>query len=161
MPLGAVVPPTTKQKQGAAGEQAVCQRVPCPSCGKARHLTRLPPNFQCADVICKFCGFLAQVKTAALGAGQTELPDKIPGAAWGPQQEQIVAGIYHGLFLVGLSPAGRLVLIDYVPPHILQGSPEVFEPRNPLRPTAKRHGWTGFVLNLKKLPKIGIKRVYP
>lgn len=90
-----------------------------------------------------------------------ELPDRIPGAAWGPQHDQMIAGIFHGLYIAGFTGRKRLVRIDYVPAHVLQASPEVFEPKAPLGPTAKRAGWQGFTYNLAKLPEIGIKRVYP
>jgi hypothetical protein len=153
--------PTARQTLGKRGEKAVAERVPCPRCNKPRHLTRLQANFQCADLICKFCGFLAQVKTTTLADGSEDLPKRILGAAWGPQHEQIMAGIYHGLFLVGYSRRGSLRRIDYVPAHILQTAPEVFEPRSPLSAKAKRAGWRGFNYNLEKIPPIGINRVYP
>jgi Dam-replacing family len=152
---------TARQHLGSKGEQAVSSNVPCPRCNRARHLAKLQANFQCADLICKFCGYLAQGKATTLADGPDELPKRILGAAWGPQHEQIVAGIYHGLYIVGYSPSGGLVRIDYVPAHILQTCPEVFEPRNPLGATAKRAGWRGFNYNLEKLPAIGIKQVYP
>ena len=155
------VVPTPKQLLGAKGETAVSKHVNCPRCGRKRHLTRLPRNFQCADVICKFCGYLAQVKAVTLAQGSDELPRRVPGAAWGPQQEQMLAGIFHGLYFVGFSPKKKLVRIDYVPGHALQASPKVFEPRKPLGPKAKRAGWTGFTYNLENLPPIGIRRVYP
>jgi hypothetical protein len=137
----------------------VGRHVPCPRCNKPRHLAKLQRNFQCADLICKFCGYLAQVKAATLSG--TTRPDRVLGAAWAPQHEQIIAGIYHGLFIVGFSQVGRLVRIDYIPAHILQTTPEIFEPRNPLRPTAKRAGWQGFNYNLTKVPPVGISQVYP
>ncbi|OGO59378.1 MAG: hypothetical protein A2V85_08575 [Chloroflexi bacterium RBG_16_72_14] len=133
--------------------------MPCPRCGKARHLTPLRANFQCADLICKFCGFLAQVKALTLIDG--ELPDHVLGAAWGPQHEQIVAGIFQPLFLVGFSSGAELLSIDYVPAHILQATPSVFEPRKPLGKTARRAGWQGFLYNISLLPPIGIVRLYP
>lgn len=152
--------PTAKQKLGEKGERAVREKVPCPRCNRPRHLSRLPVNFQCADVICRFCGYLAQVKAVTLQEGSTELPNRILGAAWGPQQEQIVADIYHGLYVAGFTKSGRLVRIDYVPAHILRVTPEVFEPREPLKETAKRAGWQGFNYNLTKLPQIGIQTVF-
>jgi hypothetical protein len=150
---------TSRQKLGEKGELAVSRRVPCPRCNRPRHLAKLQRNFQCADLICKFCGFLAQVKAVTIKGD--ELPDRILGAAWGPQHEQLIAGIFHGLYIVGFSDTQRLVRIDYVPAHVLQASPQVFEPRAPLKETAQRAGWQGFVYNLAKLPEIGVKRVYP
>jgi hypothetical protein len=154
--------PTARQDLGKRGEIAVCRQAVCPRCNRVRHFKQLPVNFECADIICKFCGFLAQVKTARLSDGATEFPDRIMGAAWGPQQDRILAGIYHGIYLVGYRQDGKtLVRIDFVPPHIIQATPSAFEPRKPLRKTAKRAGWTGFMLNVSVLPKVGISRVYP
>ena len=91
----------------------------------------------------QFCGFLAQVKAFTLVDGSEELPLRVMGAAWRPQQEQMIAGIFHGLYLVGFSTKNKLVRIDYIPAHVLQASPRAFEPRKPLKTTAKRAGWTG------------------
>ena len=124
---------TARQQLGIKGEKAVCDRVPCPRCNKKRHLTRLPTNFQCADVICKFCGFLAQVKATTL-ADEARLPDRILGAAWGPQHEQITAGIYHGLFIAGFS--GK---------ELIQGEPDASSfPSGGLRATFEARGYTAW-----------------
>ena len=112
-------------------------------------------------MICKFCGFLSQVKATRLLDGANEFPTRIPSAAWGPQHDRIMAGIFHGLYLVGFRQDGkRLVRIDFVPPHVLAATPELFEPRKPLKPTARRAGWTGYAINLSKLPSIGMKQIY-
>lgn len=137
----------------------VAKHIPCPECNRPRHLSKLPRNFQCADLICKFCGYLAQVKATTLSG--EDLPERVLGGAWRPQHEQILAGIYHGLFIVGFSSSERLLRIDYVPAHILQTTPEIFEPRNPLGSDAKRAGWRGFYYNLSKLPPIGTTQLYP
>lgn len=150
--------PTSRQTLGSLGERAVRERVACPRCSRVRHLVPLPTNFQCADLICKFCGFLAQVKSVTLK--NAELPDRILGAAWGPQHEQILAGIYQPLYIVGFDTKQRLLSIDYVPSHILQASPAVFEPRAPLKATAKRAGWKGFNYRLSALPPVGVHRVF-
>ena len=150
---------TARQDIGRKGEEAVRGKIGCPRCRRARTLTPLPTNFQCADLICKFCGFLAQVKAVTLASD--ELPSRILGAAWGPQHEQILAGIFQPLFIAGFDRSGVLVRIDYVPAHILQASPGVFEPRSPLKQTARRAGWQGFIYNMSRLPAIGIERLYP
>jgi len=152
--------PTRHQALGEKGEIAVARLLACPRCNKPKHLTRLPPNFQCADVICKFCGFLAQVKATKLKGNETELPETILGAAWEPQHEQIIAGIYHGLYIVCYDSLDKLLRIDFIPAHILQVTPEVFQPRKPLSETARRAGWQGFMIRLNKVPAVGIKRVY-
>jgi hypothetical protein len=110
-------------------------------------------------VICKFCGFLAQVKAVTTIDGT--LPARVLGGAWSPQRDQILAGIFQALFVVAVSADGSLLAIDYVPAHILQATPTVFEPRNPLAASARRAGWQGFVYRLDRLPPIGVARVYP
>lgn len=90
-----------------------------------------------------------------------ELPSRVLGGAWGPQRDQILAGIFQPLFVVGFDASRRLVRIDYVPSHILQATPDVFEPRAPLGASARRAGWQGFVYNITRIPAIGIARVYP
>jgi hypothetical protein len=92
--------------------------------------------------------------------GRHDLPDRILGAGWKPQQEQIAAGIFHGLYITGFRQSGRLVRIDYVPGHILEATPQVFEPRAPLTATAQPAGWTGFIYDLKTLPPVGVIPVY-
>src|SRR5437879_8396234 len=91
--------PTPKQKLGRLGEELVATRCPCPRCKRERSLRRLPTNFKCADVICDFCGYLAQVKTVSRREVHS-IPDTVLGAAWGVQQERMNNGIYNPLFLV-------------------------------------------------------------
>ena len=67
---------------------------------------RLPPNFKCADVICDFCGYLAQVK-ASRARDINLLPDSILGAAWKPQRERMEAAIYFPLFVVLIGEDAR------------------------------------------------------
>ena len=64
-----------------------------------------------------------------------------------------MSGIYHGLFIAGFNPRGKLVRIDFVPSHVLQAAPDGFEPRRPLSPSAKRAGWQGFIYNPDESPE--------
>jgi hypothetical protein len=73
---------TAIQELGLRGEAAVRKHVACPRCRRERHLVSLPRNFQCADLICKFCGFLAQVK-ATTTTGGDRIPSRILGGAGG------------------------------------------------------------------------------
>lgn len=152
--------PTDRQDLGRRGEKAVCDHVVCPRCNRARQLRALPQNFECVDVICKFCGFLAQVKATTVEAGTSTRPDRILGAAWQPQHQRIINGIFHALYIVSFS--GRtLIRIDYIPAHILEAHPSVFKPRKALSETAKRAGWQGFMYDLSEVPAVGSVRVYP
>lgn len=138
--------PTPKQIVGKFGEQRVVKDCACPSCKRECSLVCLPPNFKCADVICDFCGYLAQVKTATT-ADPSTLPKQVMGAAWGPQRERMESGIYFPLFLV-LATKTRCEYSIYYLSADLQ-TEEIFKPRKPLSPTAKRAGWQGFMYDLK------------
>src|SRR5256885_15818813 len=91
--------PTSRQALGRRGELLVAQSCPCPRCKRSRTLRRLPTNFKCADVICDFCGYLAQVKTVT-SPNPSSIPRALLGAAWCVQKERMDAGIYFPLFIV-------------------------------------------------------------
>lgn len=108
----------------------------------------LPPNFKCADVICDFCGYLAQVKTKSWkGTLPESCPPTILGAAWGPQKQRMDAGVYFSLFIVLENEIG--VMSVYFLPRDLQ-TKEMFVPRKPLSENARRAGWQGFRIDASK-----------
>ena len=74
---------TDKQLLGERGEMLVVKHCACPKCKRTRSLKRLPPNFKCADVVCDFCGYLAQVKAKSC-TDVDQLPKVVLGASWGP-----------------------------------------------------------------------------
>lgn len=138
--------PTTRQALGTFGEERVVKECACPRCKRARTLVRLPANFKCADVICDFCGYLAQVKASTVKDVET-LPAQILGAAWGPQSERMAAAIYFPLFLV-LATTDQAAHAIYYLSADLQ-TPAMFKARKPLSSTARRAGWTGFLYDLR------------
>jgi hypothetical protein len=138
------MPKTARQELGIFGE-GVVTRMPCPRCKRAHTLKRLPINFKCADVICDFCGYLAQVKTTER-ADVNLLPRTLMGAAWGPQAERMAAGIYFPLFVVVVTKDRRRHAVYYLPPDLQV--PEMFRRRQPLSATARRAGWIGYQLHL-------------
>lgn len=141
--------PSPKQSLGNRGEAVVAKYVRCPGCKKPDRTFRLlPNNFKCADVVCDFCGYLAQVKTKLVeGEIPETCPSKFPGAAWGPQQERMAAGIYFSLYLVVEGGDGKMGV--WFLPRDLQ-TPEMFVARKPLGPGAKREGWQGFMIDTAK-----------
>src|ERR1035437_918569 len=118
---------TAKQQLGAWGESIVAKSCGCPKCKRPKTFKLLPPNFKCADLICDFCGFLAQVKAMTVKVVQP-LPKQILGAAWGPQKERMDSAIYFPLFLVLKAPDKHAI---YYLPTDFQ-SPGFFVERNPL-----------------------------
>lgn len=127
------------------GEKLVAAKCACPRCKKQWTLKRLPNNFKCADLICDFCGYLAQVK-ATIVRDVAVPPDSILGAAWGPQKDRMDAAIYFPLFLVTMDKDRRSHAIYYLAADLQD--PDIFEPRVPLSATAKRAGWQGFKYRL-------------
>lgn len=115
----------------------------------------LPRNFKCADVICDFCGYLAQVKTSRVKDVE-QVPGSILGAAWEPQKARMDAGIYFPLFLVLQSPSASAI---YYLAADLQPT-AMFVAREPLRPTAKRHGWKGFLYDSRCVQKGALVKIY-
>lgn len=74
--------PIAKHELGVFGERIVAKTCECPRCKRSKTLIRLPTNFKCADLICDFCGFLAQVKSAT-SRDIAKLPNTLLGAALG------------------------------------------------------------------------------
>jgi hypothetical protein len=134
---------TAKQDLGAWGEELVAKCCHCPKCKKSGTFKRLPTNFKCADLICDFCGFLAQVKAMNVRVLEP-LPKQVLGAAWGPQKDRMDSAIYFPLYLVLKAPAGQAI---YYLPTDFQAS-KLFVPRKPLSENAKRAGWQGFIYDL-------------
>jgi hypothetical protein len=139
---------TKRQILGDFGEAAVVQFCFCGRCKRSKTLKKLPPNFKCADIICDFCGFMAQVK-ASTTSSLDVVPDRILGGAWSVQDERMSAGIYFPLFVV-LKPELSKVCAVYYPPADLQ-TREIFVPRKPLSEKARRAGWQGFIYDLRSV----------
>lgn len=148
--------PTPKQVLGRWGETLVAKKFACPRCKRFFTLRRLPPNFKCADIICDFCGYLAQVKTATV-IDVLKVPSSILGAAWGPQRERMKAGVYFPLFIVLRN--GNKSAVYYLPTEFQK--PTLFKKRAPLSPSARRAGWQGFSYDLSSIGKEAVVRILP
>jgi type II restriction enzyme len=136
---------TVRQDLGLFGEISVVKLCACPRCKRRKSLIRLPPNFKCADVICDFCGFLAQVKASTVS--DVDVPPKtILGAAWGPQRDRMAAAIYFPLYLVLKARSSENHSIFYLSADLQE--PAMFLARKPLSSTARRPGWQGFHYNI-------------
>ena len=137
---------TDKQRLGQFGELSVAKSCTCPKCKRSRTLKRLPANFKCADIICDFCGYLAQVKSMTV-RDVDQVPGTVIGAAWAPQESRMQAGIFFPLFLVLVSGAQNA--ISYLSADLQV--PQMFVKRKALSPSARRAGWQGFFYNMKEL----------
>ncbi|MEY8838859.1 DpnI domain-containing protein [Cribrihabitans sp. XS_ASV171] len=132
---------TARQSLGDWGEALITKECTCPSCKRSNTMKKLPPNFKCADLICDFCGYLAQVKTTTVKDADL-FPKQILGAAWKPQKDRMEAGIYFPLYVVLATKARDAWRIFFLPADLQP--PEMFVPRNPLSGNARRAGWQGY-----------------
>ena len=139
---------TEKQKLGDFGEDLIRKKFDCPKCKRTNTLKKLPPNFKCADIICDFCGYLAQVKTKTVSDIE-KFPSQILGAAWGPQKERMDAGIYFPLFVI--LKKERKYSVFYLSSDLQ--TEEMFIKRKPLSKSAKRAGWQGFYFDGELMKK--------
>ena len=138
--------PTDKQKLGELGEILVSKNLVCQKCKKTKTLKKLPTNFKCADLICDFCGFLAQVKSSNVKDIE-KLPSSILGAAWKPPEDRMNAGIYFPLYLVLVNK--KKYSVFYLSSDLQ--SKDIFVARKPLSVKAKRAGWQGFMYDISKI----------
>ena len=145
---------TEKQKLGDFGEEMVVKNCHCPKCKKEKTLKLLPKNFKCADVVCDFCGYLAQVKAKSV-KDINSVPKQIIGAAWGPQQERMNAGIYFPLFIVLVCKSEFSIFYLSADLQV----PNMFVPRKPLSSNARRSGWQGFYYDMQQAPKGAVVRL--
>tara|TARA_B100000242_G_C42866416_1_gene402167 strand:+ start:102 stop:545 length:444 start_codon:yes stop_codon:yes gene_type:complete len=139
---------TNKQLLGDFGENLIIKKFNCPKCKRIKSLKKLPQNFKCADIICDFCGYLAQVKTKTVSDIE-KFPSKVLGAAWGPQKERMDAGIYFPLFVVLKN--GRNHSVFYLSSDLQ--TEVMFIKRKPLSKNAKRAGWQGFYFDGELMKK--------
>ena len=139
---------TNKQLLGDFGENLIIKKFNCPKCKRIKSLKKLPQNFKCADIICDFCGYLAQVKTKTVSDIE-KFPSKVLGAAWGPQKERMDAGIYFPLFVVLKN--GKNHSVFYLSSDLQ--TEEMFIKRKPLSKNAKRAGWQGFYFDGELMKK--------
>ena len=75
--------PTPKQQLGQYGELVVV-KLQLPKVRTTKALFRNFSHFKCADIICDFCGYLAQVKAATVRDIEKH-PDQVLGAAGSPR----------------------------------------------------------------------------
>lgn len=143
---------TAKQKLGVYGENLVIKNLICQKCKKTKTLKKLPTNFKCADIICDFCGFLAQVKTSNV-KNVNILPKVILGAGWKVQKERMNEGIYFPLYLILVNQNNYSIF--YLSTD--KQSEEIFIPRKPLSSKARRAGWQGFMYDISKIKNHFIK----
>lgn len=151
---------TKRQELGDYGEQLVTKICSCPRCKRSKTLKKLIRNFKCADVICDFCSYTAQVKAKSV-SNINKIPTIIPGAAWKVQKERMDAGIYNSLFIVLVNEKNwSSFTINYLPNELQ--SPDMFIKRKKeLSEKAQRHGWLGYDIKFTDKHKSLVSKIFP
>jgi len=139
------------------GEEIVKKICDCPKCKRIRRtFKKFQNNFECADVICDFCGFLAQVITTKQN-DINEIPNTILGAGWSVQKGRMDSDIYFPLYLV-IAKDRRNYAIYYLSSDLQKE--EMFVPRNSLSNTAQRAGRQRFLYRFSEDDKKRFVRLY-
>jgi hypothetical protein len=155
------MPETVYQRHGRLAEKAVTRHCACPRCKKPfARLRSLRKGFRCADVICDFCGYLAQVK----GISQKGKTTTVRGSGWKAQEKRLDAGIYFPIFIVKLQDE-RPVSIHYIPADFLRREFFVKGKRRRVikagEPVGKPRRYWMFNYDLRKLDPRRIIQVWP
>ena len=120
----------------------------CPNCGK-ENISEYPNNQPVADFFCAFCNedFELKSKNGSLGK-------KIIDGAYSSMIERINSVNNPNFFFLTYRKIDWFVN-DFliIPKHFFQ--PEIIEKRKPLGETARRAGWTGCNIDLRKIPELG------
>ena len=129
-------------------ESWVARSMFCPNCG-AEKISQFPANRQLADFECQNCREEYELK-----AQRGRFGAKVLDGAYGAKLKQFEADNNPNLLLLNYDRA-RLSVTDLfvVPKHFF--TPEIIEPRTPLRTGARRAGWQGSRIRLDSVPVAG------
>lgn len=109
----------------------------------------MPRNFKCADIICDFCGFLAQVKTKRIKKPDEKIM-RLLEAAWNPYKKRLDAEIIFPLYIVSVYN-DKPMEIKFLDKESQRKHLDMFVPRKPLSNKAKRAGWQSFNYDLSNV----------
>jgi type II restriction enzyme len=121
----------------------------CLSC-PTDSLVALPPNAPIADFRCPACDRRYQLKGT-----KGKFADLIPGAAYRPVIEAVRSKQLPDYVLVEYDRRYSSVWFVRAIAGLAIDEARI-KPRNPLRPTARRAGWVGCMINVGGLPSITI-----
>jgi len=117
----------------------------CPAC-PSDSLNQTPPNEKVVDFICPDCAAKYQLKAKSHHLGKS-----VANGAYQPKIDMIHAGTAPNWFFMEYNKKDWTVEnVMLVPAHFV--TPDIIQKRNPLKPTARRHGWVGSNVLIGRLP---------
>jgi len=120
----------------------------CPACPEER-LTQTRQNTRVVDFFCSHCGAQFQVK-----ARSRPISGRLRDAAYHPMMDRVLQNLSPHFAFMHYDPSTWLVRdLLVVPGHFV--TPSVIEKCRPLRPEARRAGWTGCNILTDMIPADG------
>lgn len=140
---------SSAQKARVLTESWMADNMYCPHCGNEK-IEHFSNNAPVADFFCPSCGCQYELKSKS-GAFTHKLSD----GAYDTMIKKITSNENPDFFLLSYSKKEYIVQnLAFVPKHFFV--PQIIEKRNPLKPTARRAGWTGCNIIIEGIPKQGI-----
>lgn len=135
----------SSQKIRVMSEFWLLENIFCPCCGY-EHIYKMKNNLPVADMICKNCGENFELKSKKNSIGS-----KIVDGAYQTMIERITSNKNPQLFVMNYSEKFFVTDLIFIPKFFF--TPDIIEKRNPLSKNARRAGWTGCNILLKKIPE--------
>ncbi len=135
------------QKIRVISEEWIEKNIYCPVCGYSQ-LINLPNNMPVADLQCKSCGEIFELKSKC-----GNISRKIPDGAYSTMIERISSTSNPNLFIMGYDEKYSVKSLFIVPKFFF--TTEIIEKRNPLSASAKRAGWVGCNILFDQIPVQG------
>lgn len=138
---------SSSQKIRVMSETWVSDNIYCPACGHLR-LTHLPNNMPVADLQCDSCGEMYELKSKNGKIGK-----KIADGAYATMIDRITSTKNPDLFVMEYSDDYQIRNLILIPKFFF--IPSIIEKRKPLKPDARRAGWTGCNILYSEIPEQG------
>lgn len=138
---------SSSQKIRVMSESWLTENLFCPCCGNP-HIDKMKNNLPVADITCKNCGEIFELKSKKNGIGS-----KIVDGAYATMIERITGNLNPQLFVMNYSESLCVKDLILVPKFFF--SPDVIEERKPLSENARRAGWVGCNILYRKIPEQG------
>ena len=136
------------QKARVLTESWVANNMYCPRCGNL-YINHFPNNSPVADFYCPSCKSEYELKSKS-----GSLENKINDGAYSTMIERITSYRNPDFLFMNYSREGNYVRdLVFIPKHFFL--PDVIEKRKPLAETARRAGWIGCNILLRKIPEQG------
>jgi len=136
------------QRTRVLTESWVSNHVYCPNCGHI-DINKYKNNEPASDFFCSNCEEVYELKSK-----RKEFGNKIVNGAYSTMIERLLGSNNPNFFLLNYDLQSLMVLnLFVIPKHFFV--PEIIEKRKALSQTARRAGWVGCNILLKRIPQTG------